>query len=218
MGRPSRDNGLMAQPFRIHVGDRLPVQHSGFTCGSSSLTVARMLADPTFAAWVSEGKSEDPTLPAGSTPDARLAAVEDQVLARTTALVGPGRRLQLPWPRRFGTPPWGARAELENGAAPAGTRYEVRWCRWGSEQRLRDRVGQVRDRVGQDRPALLYIGSSTLPRHVTLLVASETGPGLDVYDPSAGSLQALDVDAFAGRRLAVAGWPVPWCVVQPRSQ
>ncbi len=206
----------MAEPFRVHVGDQLPVQHTPFTCGSSSLTVARMLADPDFARWVLEGVGDDPALPQGATQDARLAMVEGQVLARTNALVGPGGQVQLPWPRRFGTPPWGARAELEHGAAPAGTRYRLRWCRWGSEQRLRERLEQARERVGPDRPALLYIGSATLPRHVTLLVPS--GTGLDVYDPSAGSVQALDVDAFATRRLGIAGWQVPWCLVQPRGR
>jgi len=70
--------------------------------------------------------------------------------------------------------------------------------------------------VREGRPAILYIGNRWLPRHVTLVIAPESGEGLAVYDPAVGRVQELPADAFAGRRLGMAGWDVPWCVVQPR--
>ncbi len=226
----------MVEPFRIHVGDQGPVQQTGYTCGSVSLIVARMLVDPHFAHWVVSGeagiaiagehatagsRSPGTSLALGSlaseltdaTEAERVAAVETLVLARTNRLVGPGGRAQLPWPRRLGTPPWGALAELEEGAAVAGARYRIRQCRLGSERRLRLLHAEIVKRVGDGRPALLYIGNATLPRHVTLLTSSESGQGVDVFDPSNGSSEQLSADAFAMRRLRVAGWDVPWCVV-----
>ena len=112
----------MVEPFRIHLGDRAPVQQSQVTCGSTSLTVARMLVDPLFAREVVEGGAHGCDLPGGNTGDGRLAAIERAVMARTNSLVGPGGRWQLPWPQRLGTPPWGARRELEDGAADVGAR------------------------------------------------------------------------------------------------
>lgn len=206
----------MVEPFRIHLGDRAPVRQSQVTCGSTSLTVARMLVDPLFAREVVEGGAHGCDLPGGNTRDGRLGAIERTVMARTNSLVGPGGRWQLPWPRRLGTPPWGARRELEDGAADVGARYEVAWCRLGGEERLRRHHGEIRQRVREGRPAILYIGNRWLPRHVTLVIAPESGEGLAVYDPAVGRVQELPADAFAGRRLGMAGWDVPWCVVQPR--
>ncbi|MDQ2755731.1 MAG: hypothetical protein M3Y71_04085 [Actinomycetota bacterium] len=204
--------------YRLGVGDRAPAQHSATTCGAASLTVARLLADPGFAGWmqtgVSAGSAGRAFLPNLATPDERFAAAEELTIRRTNHLVGPGRRLQLPWPRGLGTPPWGARHELEHGAATPGTRYVVRWCRPGgvsARRRLLERVGRA---VTPGRPAALYVGSSLLPRHVTLVVAGADG-GPVLYDPSAGVVLALDPDALSAARLGVAGWPVPWCAVLP---
>jgi len=225
----------MVEPFRIHRGDRGPVQQSPVTCGSTSLIVARMLVDPVCAGWVVEGgPSHD--LPAGyalpggrnlpggrerpvaDTQDQRLAALEQVVLTRTNSVRGPGGRLQLPWPRRLGTPPWGARSELESGAAEIGARYELAWCRLGGEERLRRHHDELRQRVRQGRPAILYVGSTWVPRHVALVLPAASGGGVDVYDPATGGVQALPVDTFVTRRLELAGWDLPWCLVLPRRE
>ena len=207
----------MLEPFRIHLGDQLPVQQTQFTCGSASLTVARMLVDPGFARWIVHGDRRALPLPLGDTEDERAAAFEEIVIARTNSVFGPGGRIQLPWPRRLGTPPWGAKLELETGAATAGVRFVTRWCRLGGETRMRRHHDEIRERVGAGRPAVLYIGSTWLPRHVTLVVPSESTDGLDVYDPASGQVEPLPADSFATRRLHIAGWDVPWCVVLPRS-
>ena len=48
------------------------------------------------------------------------------------------------------------------------------------------------------------------------LVLPGSGEGvLDVYDPASGAVTALDEDRYAVRRLGLAGWPVPWVLVQP---
>jgi len=212
----------MVEPFRIRLGGRAPVQQSQVTCGSTSLIVARMLVDPVFARWVAQGCPSGPDvpsghdLPGGGTEDQRLAALEQIVLARTTSLIGPGGPFQLPWPRRLGTPPWGARSELEDGAAEIGVRYEIVWCRLGSQGRLRRHHDEIRQRVRPGRPGILYVGSRWLPRHVTLVVPTASGDGVEVYDPATGRVQALPATTFGPRRLELAGWDVPWCLVLPR--
>ncbi|GAA1903834.1 hypothetical protein [Lapillicoccus jejuensis] len=201
-------------PYRLRRGDPAPVQHSGTTCGSASLTVARMLADPRFADWVRTGERRGAAfLPELGSEDARFAEAEQLTLRRTTRPLGPGGRLQPPWPRALGTPPWGARRELEHGASRPGTPYAVVGCRVGRGRR-RALLARLGERLAADRPALLYVGSRSLPRHVTLLLPG-AGGGPDLYDPAAGTVTALDTAGFVAGRLAVAGWSRPWCVVLP---
>jgi hypothetical protein len=212
-------------PFRPVVGDRLPVQQSSTTCGSASLTVARMLADPGFAAWIRTGARLDArgaeTGLAGGAPTGsevqRFGAYEQVVAARTNALFGGARRLQLPWPRALGTSPWGARNELEFGAAGPGSRYGIGWIRFRGADRLGQAYDELRARLRDGRPALLYVGSRWLPRHVVLVMPSTRGDELDVYEPAAGRVVDLGRAAFTGHRLGLGGWDVPWFVVQDRA-
>ncbi len=214
----------MVAPFRLGVGDLAPRQQSPTTCGSASLTVARMLADPAFARWVRTGLTREAAELADPTPDAggvvsRFAAYEQVVAARTNGLAGPGGRLQPPWPRALGTPPWGAARELE---LALGLSYRVRWVRHRSADGLGAAFDGLRASVGTGRPALLYVGSPTLPRHVVLALPDERvggrdggrgGDTLTVYEPSAGRVLEVHRGPFAARRLALAGWDVPWATV-----
>jgi hypothetical protein len=206
-------------PFRLGVGDLAPRQQSPTTCGSASLTVARMLADPAFAHWVRTGLPREAAAVTTQAPDAggvvsRFAAYEQVVAARTNGLAGPGGRLQLPWPRSLGTPPWGAARELE---LALGRRHRVRWVRQRSTAGLGAAFDSLRS---QARTALLYVGSPTLPRHVVLVLPGDRGRGgdaltdhLTVYEPSAGRVLEVHREPFAARRLALAGWDVPWATV-----
>ena len=118
----------MIAPFRLQAGDRVPVQQSTTTCGSASLTVARMLVDPAFARWIRLGvdkDAKDDDVPDAHTVEQRFAAHEQVVARRTNALVGAGGRIQFPWPRALGTPPWGAIGELEYGAAVPWADYDI---------------------------------------------------------------------------------------------
>jgi len=205
----------MASGFRLRVGDTGPVQQSPVSCGSACLTVARMLVNPAFARWITTGEGPRGDAPAGATEQERFAAYERVVMRRTNGLRGAGGRLNLPWPRSLGTPPWGARAELEYGAARRGTTYELRVVRQLRAAALRAAHGTLVDVVADGEPALLYIGSATLPRHVTLVLPGDGDRALDVYDPASGQVTALDEARFAGHELGIAGWDVPWITVQP---
>ena len=210
----------MVAPFRLAAGDHAPVQQTRTTCGSASLTVARMLVNPAFAQWIRAGIRKDAR--EGDVPDAgtetqRFAAYEQVVASRTNSLVGAGGRVQLPWPRALGTPPWGARGELEFGAAVPGGDYAVTWFRQRGRVGLEHTYAALRARVRAGRPALLYIGDGWSPRHVVLVLPSSRGQQLDVYEPSVGRVVDLPQHAFVERRLALAGWNVPWAAVWAES-
>jgi hypothetical protein len=205
----------MASGFTLRAGDAGPVQQSPVTCGSACLTVARMLVNPAFAHWITTGEGPRGDAPGGATEQERFAAYERVVMARTNGLFGGGRRLNVPWPHALGTPPWGARAELEFGASRRGTQYEVRQLRGHRSSGLRAMHARLVDVVADGEPALLYIGSVFLPRHVTLVLPGDGDRRLDVYDPATGQVTLLDEGRFASRDLRIAGWDVPWIAVQP---
>lgn len=206
----------MIAPFRLQAGDQVPVQQSHTTCGSASLTVARMLVNAPFARWIRTGlgkDARDDDIPDASTQDQRFAAYEQVVAGRTNALVGAGGRLQFPWPRALGTPPWGACNELEFGAADPRADYDVEWFRFARRGRLDEAYTTLQHRVREGRPALLYIGNAWSPRHVVLVMPATRGQELDVYEPSIGRVVDLPRRTFVERRLRMAGWDVAWAAV-----
>src|SRR5450756_1090942 len=143
--------------------------------------------------------------------------IRDRVMNRTNGIHAAGGKLNIPWPQAFGTPPWGAKKELEYGAAQPGAAYRMRLVRLGSTAALREVHRDLVSLVREGLPALLYIGNTRLPRHVTLVLPGDGGKQLDVYDPATGSVTDLAPDRFAGRTLGIAGWDVPWITVQPRK-
>lgn len=205
----------MATVFRLRSGDTGPVQQSPVTCGSACLTVARMLVNPRFAHWIITGEGSALDAPEGDTEQERFAGYERVVMARTNRLRAGGGRLNLPWPHTLGTPPWGALKELEFGAAKAGTQYETRFLRSRRPRSLRADHARLVEVVAEGEPALLYLGSTLLPRHVTLVLPGDGDRVLDVYDPASGQVTGLDAERFAARQLRIAGWDVPWFTVQP---
>jgi hypothetical protein len=205
----------MTYGFRLANGDIGPVQQSPVTCGSACLTVARMLVNPAFARWITRGEGPRLDAPAGATEQERFAAYERVVMARTNRLYAGGGRLNVPWPRALGTPPWGARKELEFGASRRGTQYEMRMVRQLTKGGLRAAHSRLIDVVADGEPALLYLGNALLPRHVTLVLPGDGDRLLDVYDPATGRVTVLDQGRFASRELRIAGWDVPWMTVQP---
>ncbi|MBR7742839.1 hypothetical protein KC207_05975 [Phycicoccus sp. BSK3Z-2] len=205
----------MATTYRLRAGDTGPVQQSPVTCGSACLTVARMLVDPVFASWVRTGRPRPPGSPPGETEAERFAAYERVVMRRTNGVRRGGPRVGPPWPRSLGTPPWGARAELERGASTIGTRYRVDVVRGLDEYRLVEAFDALVRVVAHGQPALLYVGNGLLPRHVVLVLPGDGDRMLDVYDPATGRVDHLRRDVVVHHRLRLSGWDVPWMVVRP---
>lgn len=201
--------------YRLRAGDTGPVQQSPVTCGSACLTVARMLVDPLFASWIRTGAPRLPGSPAGETQADRFAAYERVVMRRTNSVFAAGLRPSLPWPHALGTPPWGARRELELGASRRGTRYALDLLRTDDEAELVRAFGALVDVVAEGEPALLYVGNTLSPRHVVLVLPGDGDRMLDVYDPGSGRVSHLRRDTVVQRRLDLSGWDVPWMAVRP---
>ncbi len=215
-GEPSSSNDwVVVMAYRLRAGDTGPVQQSPVTCGSACLTVARMLVDPLFASWIRTGSPRLPGSPAGATEGERFAAYERVVMRRTNSLFAAGLRPNPPWPHRLGTPPWGARRELELGASRRGTRYTLDVLRTDDETELVGAFDTLVDVVAEGEPALLYVGNALSPRHVVLVLPGDGDRMLDVYDPGSGRVDHLRRDTVVQRRLGLSGWDVPWIAVRP---
>ncbi len=215
-----RENGPVSVSgrFRLLEGNPGPTQQSQVSCGAACLLVARMTIDPGLARWVVEGVRTGTALTAptnSSRPQDRFADLERAIMRRTNAIGAYGGHLQAPWPRALGTPPWGALAELEHGAALPGTRYEIVPLRGLGEDRVRAAYDELQTRVRRGMPALLYVGSATMPRHIVLLFRDERGALLR-YDPADGSVRRFEAAHLVTVRLS--GWRHGWLMVQPHAQ
>ena len=174
-----------------------------------------MLIDPPFARWVVSGDGCPVPGVQGASAAERFAAYEGVVRRRTNRMRRSADGVNLPWPRALGTPPWGLRRELQTYGSLPGTRYEVDLLRHRSTSQLARVHHRLTEVVREGEPAVLYVGNRHLPRHVTLIVPGQTRGTLDVYEPHAGTVIALDPRSFAQRTLVLGGWRQPWLVIRP---
>lgn len=158
------------------------------SCGPSTLVAARLLVDPAY----------------------EPASFSEEVLDLHRRITGPVAfgRVQVPWPRALGTPPWAvARAMTDL----TGTPYRTHVARWG------DRSDDLARLTAAAHPCPLYVGDRWLPRHVVLVV--DTSPaGLRVYNPARGTL--VDVpraELESGELTGFGRWVRAWFVVAPLS-
>ena len=166
------------------------------SCGPSAVVAARMLLDPAYAEEVRVG------------PDGRFAADVLSTHRRATSAVVAGR-LQLPWPRALGTPPWAVAREL---SALSTTRYRSRFALL----RPLGAFDRAATAVDAGRPAGLYVGNAWLPRHVVLAVGRAGPDALWVYDPARGARVEVTRAAAGSRGLTFGRWDRLWFDVSPR--
>lgn len=212
----SEDVGVH-QPYRLRLGDAGPVQQWPVSCGASCLTVARMLVHAPFASWVRTGEPRLPglpDLPAAASVEERFAAYEKQVMRRTNGAWA-WSRPSIPWPHGWGTPPWGARRELERNASREGTRYEIVVLPRADREALVRCYGRLVDVVAEGEPGILYVGNQQVPRHLVLVLPGDGDRTLDVYDPADGRVRHLRRDEFVEHRLRMSGWDHPHLLIQP---
>ena len=161
------------------------------SCGAACLVVAQGLRDATYRQRVS-----DP------------ATFRVEVLAmhgRITSSVDVSGRIQPPWPRDLGTPPWAVANQLAGTTRVGHRSVPMRW---------RDGDDCFDMLVDLPRPAVLYVGSDWLPRHVVLVLEGNSRR-LRVYEPARGDVATVVRDAFTEQRLRLAGWDARWFAVIP---
>jgi hypothetical protein len=196
----TRDSTVL--DYLAHDTLRQPDQTS---CGSSSLVVAQMIIDGSYAHRILEGPSA-PLLV--QTAQERFAEAAQQVHERTNALTDADAALQIPWPKALGTLPWAAARKLDIDLPSAD--YQVLLIDPAQPARA---FAQVSAAVQRGFPVPLYVGDSVSPRHVVLVVAG--GQNLTIYEPSSGGLRELTPTSFDTSALDVAGWDQPWLAVLP---
>ena len=174
------------------------------TCGPSSLVAARMLLDRSYADEVREAESD------------RFAADVISTHRRATRAIDVAGRLQVPWPRALGTPPWAVAREL---SAMSGPDQPARKYGWHIALfRPGKAFARAEAGVDEDQPVALYVGNAWAPRHVVLAVgrAEHDAPhqsALWVYDPARGARLEVTRAAAASRGLTFGRWDRLWFVV-----
>ena len=171
------------------------------SCGAASLVAAQMLLDPAYADHVAAAD--------------RASGFAREALAahrRVTRVVDARGALQVPWPRVIGTPPWAVARQMSalHGPDQAPVDYDAHLV-W------RDRAGlvsRIADACASGRPVPFYVGSRWLPRHVVLAVAPAPD-GLQVYNPTRGTVAPMRTSDFVGSTLRFGRWRKPWFVVLP---
>jgi hypothetical protein len=155
------------------------------SCGAASVVAARVLLTP----W---------------RPDRPSAEIQQEHRALTSSR-SPRDRMQVPWPQRFGTPPWAVANALR---ALTGRHVATVFVR------PRPEVGHevLQAQLGDDRPVAVFIGSRWLPRHVVLAVRATDG-GVEVFDPAGGALRIVGRSRWVEHRVDIAGWSHFWFVV-----
>ncbi|WGL51704.1 hypothetical protein P5P86_17310 [Nocardioides sp. BP30] len=156
-------------------------QPDDYSCGATSVVVARMLRDPAWAA---------------------------EIRPRFAAVVQQTHRSFHGWPRRLGTAFWSVAHQLHE---IEGVRYTL-GIGYLSPGRAFDRLHAAASR---GLFSGLYVGTRTLPRHVTLVVGTD-GPALQVFDPADGAVRTLTREQFVTHRVGLGGWPRVWSIVVPR--
>lgn len=168
---------------------RQPDQRS---CGAAVLVMTEVLGNEAYAEWLADGGTE---------------RFDQEVLAmhrRATGPIDAAGRIQAPWSRLLGTPPWAVSRQL---AARRGRPHEshpvLPWSRSRALESIRTAAASA--------AVPLFIGS-VLPRHVVLVLDDD----LRTYDPASGRTRTVDADEFVAAKVTDLAWPVPWFWVGPR--
>ena len=186
------------------------VQPDQTTCGSCVLVVARMLADPSYAAFLVDGVGTGFGAGAGTLQD-RFRAQALATHRLTSGFKDSSGGWKPPWPSALGTEPWALAREISHRAAR----------RYGVHAVLPNRRGQDFGRLAScasaGEPVPVYVGNRWSPRHVVLALPSDEPPGdtVRIYDPASGRRYPIERRDFESASLSVAGWQVPWVLVLP---
>lgn len=210
-------------PAPVFLGGAPARQVDGTTCGAAVLVLLAALGDPRLARRL----TQDPQAFGSLQRVVHRATTRGRWPARDVDGWAPGHP---PWPRRFGTPPWGAARVARFGA---DVRYRaVPFDDAEPEQRS---VVWTAAAAALDRgiPVPLYTGgdvgqgwATAVPRHVVLAVR-RAADGWSVYEPGGGLIHRVPHDHLTGpaagarsaaTRRALGGWRrVSWALLPRRD-
>ncbi len=174
-----------------------PVQHPDDTsCGPMTVLMARAMADPYYALYLTTGNSTDRSDAGADQFQARLTAEEHRVHAATNRF----------WPERLGSTPFGMSEELNRYAGALGTRYQAQLA-------ARSTLANAAEAAGDGHPVPVLIGDWIL-RHYILLIG-RTGDDLTYYEPGYATVGHLSEQAFEHGKINVIGFHHIYAIDQP---
>ena len=177
-------------------------QYDDFTCGTTSVIVARAEADPLYALTLTAGLEPPYEQADREEFDRRLTAEQQRVHDETNAL----------WPQRFGTLPTGVAAWLSRHT---GTRYRWHLVDDTDRRGIGNSLREVVTAVGGGYPVPILVGGP-VPRHYVLVVG-HTGRELLIFEPTSGDTVRVPVDAFlTGTMGMLVGFDHVQAIVLPR--
>jgi hypothetical protein len=178
------------------------------------MVVARFLGDPDYRLFLEGGSLANPRTVAGD------AALRERFKTETlamheliTGLADMSGKPQIPWPRKFGTPPWAVARQLSSTPSADGTLAPYSWH--VARTSLPAAYQRLLDAGNAGRVSAIFIGSSWMPRHVVLAVDATVRGTVVAYDPARGQVSELRRLAFLRGEIDIAGWDVAWFVVTP---
>ncbi|MGL5825800.1 MAG: hypothetical protein ACRCYU_13475 [Nocardioides sp.] len=183
------------------------------SCGAATLVFSRMMHDAAYAQLIAIGRHPITGWEIAGDTTTRFQSETIGMHRRATRIVTINARLQIPWPRALGTPPWALAAQMSGPhGSGAGGDYHVR------PAPLWDR-GDVYDEIfvalSDDHTIPMVVGDRWLPRHVVLAIAG-TADFLRVYDPATGQVQTINRSEFTGAHLPFGRWHRCWATVVPK--
>ncbi|MFI6826452.1 hypothetical protein ACIBG5_05085 [Kribbella sp. NPDC050241] len=178
-----------------------PVQQTDNTsCGSMTILMARAMADPLYALYLTTGDSTDRSDASAEHFQARLTAEEHRIHDATNRF----------WPKRLGSTPAGVSTELNRHADALGTRYKSRLVTGtGGKPALEDAVKAA----GSHQPVPVLIGD-WIPRHYILLIGRE-GSDLLFYEPGYATVDRISAQSFLDGKIDVIGFHHVYAVITP---
>lgn len=179
---PARPGPVRVPAARPGGGAPL-AQIDSTTCGPMTVMVARALADPVYAWWLTGADAAD-----------RIASEQRRI----------HRQANRVWPRRLGTTPWGVAAVL-NHHLP-GTRYRWRMVDDTDPASVGTALSAALAAVAAGHPVPVLVGAR-IPRHWVLLLARDPGGELVFYNPAGGTVVRLDPAEIGTGPLAGLGYP-----------
>jgi hypothetical protein len=180
-------------------------QVDGTTCGSTSILMARAMADPLYTLYLTTGGGTDDRLADRDSFLARMAA-EEQRIHDTTNVV---------WPQSLGTSPWGVSDELNRHADAMGTGFDWRLVDDTSAGSVDPALRDAVTAVDGGRPVPVLIGDQ-VPRHYVLMVGHD-GSDLLFYDPSAAAVVRVSEQDFRNGTMRTLGFSHVQAVITPSS-
>lgn len=183
------------------------------SCGAAVLVFSRMLHDAGYAQLVATGRHP---VTGWTIPGDTHERFQSETLAmhrRATRVITVSERLQMPWPRALGTPPWALAAQMSGRhGSGLGGEYVVRpapmWDRG-------DIFTDVVKALAADHTVPIVVGDRWLPRHVVLALVG-TSDFMRVYDPATGGVRTITRQEFTSALLPFGRWHRCWATIVPR--